>query len=61
MKPFPAGGLLKVHRAVVQLLLAWMTCCAAGRVVRLETGRGPPLVFKPSGEAAPVELERREF
>ncbi len=53
---------MKVHRAVVLLLLALVTGCASGRVVRLETGQGPPLVFKPSGdEAAPVEVERREF
>ena len=53
---------MKVHRAVVLLLLALVTGCASGRVVRLETGRGPPLVFKPgSDEAEPVELERREF
>jgi hypothetical protein len=58
----PLGGFLKVHRAVVLVLLALVTGCASGRVVRLETGRGPPLVFKPgSDEAEPVELERREF
>lgn len=51
-----------MHRAVVLLLLALVSGCASRRVVRLETGRGPPLIFTPSGdEAAPVELERREF
>ncbi|MFP2930691.1 AHH domain-containing protein [Pyxidicoccus sp. 3LG] len=50
-----------VHRAAA-LLLAVVTGCASGRVVRLETGRGPPVVFTPdSGEAEPVEVERREF
>lgn len=50
-----------VHRAAA-LLLAVVTGCASGRVVRLETGRGPPVVFTPdSGEAGPVEVERREF
>lgn len=53
---------MKVHRAVVLVLLALVTGCASGRVVRLETVRGPPLVFKPSSdEAEPVKLERREF
>lgn len=52
---------MRVHRAAA-LLLAVMTGCASGRVVRLETGRGPPVVFTPdSGETAPLEMERREF
>src|SRR5690242_20157766 len=52
---------MRVHRAAA-LLLAVVTACASGRVVRLETGRGPPVVFTPdSGEAGPVEVERREF
>jgi len=52
---------MRVHRAAA-LLLAVVTGCASGRVVRLETGRGPPVVFTPdSGEAGPVEVERREF
>jgi len=52
---------MRVHRAAA-LLLAVVTGCASGRVVRLETGRGPPVVFTPdSGEAEPVEVERREF
>ncbi|XXF80053.1 hypothetical protein P2318_09975 [Myxococcaceae bacterium GXIMD 01537] len=47
---------------MVLVLLALVTGCASGRVVRLERGRGPPLVFRPgSDEAEPVELERREF
>ncbi|WP_368668597.1 MULTISPECIES: AHH domain-containing protein [unclassified Myxococcus] len=50
-----------MHRAAA-LLLVWLTGCASGRVVRLETSRGPPVVFTPhSGEAGPVEVERREF
>jgi hypothetical protein len=53
---------MKVHRAAALLLLVWLTGCASGRVVRLETGRGPPVVFTPhGGEAGPVEVERREF
>ena len=53
---------MRVHRAAALLLLALVTGCASGRVVRLETGRGPPIVFTPpSGEAEPVEVERREF
>jgi hypothetical protein len=53
---------MRVHRAAALLLLVCLTGCASGRVVRLETGRGPPVVFTPhSGEAEPVKLERREF
>ncbi len=53
---------MRLHHVVALLLLGLVTGCASGRVVRLETGRGPPLVFKPgSDEAEPVELERREF
>ncbi|MCP3162131.1 AHH domain-containing protein [Myxococcus qinghaiensis] len=49
-------------RRMAALLLVWLTGCASGRVVRLETGKGPPVVFTPhSGEAGPVEVERREF
>jgi hypothetical protein len=52
---------MRVHCAAV-LLLAWVTGCASGRMVRLETGREPPVIFAlSSGEAAPVEVERREF
>ncbi|NOK33884.1 AHH domain-containing protein [Corallococcus exercitus] len=53
---------MRVHRAVALLLLVWLTGCASGRVVRLETGQGPPVVFTPhNDEAGPVEVERREF
>ena len=53
---------MRVHRAAALLLLVLLTGCASGRVVRLETGRGPPVVFTPHrGEAGPVEVERREF
>jgi hypothetical protein len=53
---------MRVHRAVALLLLAVVTGCASGRVVRLETGRGPPIVLTPdSGDAESVEVERREF
>ncbi len=54
---------MRVHRAAALLLLAWVTGCASsGRVVRLETGREPPVVFTPHrDEAGPVELEQREF
>ncbi|RKH50927.1 hypothetical protein D7Y23_11700 [Corallococcus sp. AB050B] len=53
---------MRIHRAVALLLLVWLTGCASGRVVRLDTGQGPPAVFTPhSDEAGPVEVERREF
>ena len=56
------GGLMRVHRGAALLLLAVVTGCASGRVVRLETGQGPPIVLTPpNGEAGPVEVERREF
>jgi hypothetical protein len=51
-----------VHQAVALLLAALVTGCASGRVVRLETGRGAPVVFTPrTDEAEPVELGRDEF
>ncbi|MFY2558191.1 AHH domain-containing protein [Corallococcus terminator] len=53
---------MRMHRAAALLLLVGLTGCASGRVVRLETGQGPPVIFTPhGGEAGPVELERREF
>ena len=51
-----------VYRAAALLLLALMAGCASNRVVRLETGRGPPVVFTPrSDENEPVQVARREF
>nr|AYM52977.1 lipoprotein [Myxococcus fulvus] len=53
---------MSVRRVTALLLLVGLTGCASGRVVRLETGQGPPVVFTPhGGDAGPVELERREF
>ncbi|XXF78024.1 AHH domain-containing protein [Myxococcaceae bacterium GXIMD 01537] len=53
---------MKLHRAVALSLLALVTGCASGRVVRLETSRGPPVVFTAdSSEVEPVELGRGEF
>ncbi|MHA7630411.1 AHH domain-containing protein [Corallococcus sp. M7] len=52
---------MRAQHSVALLLLVWLTGCASGRVVRLETGEEPPVVFTPrSGEARPVEVERRE-
>jgi hypothetical protein len=49
---------MKPHRAVALLLLALVTGCASGRVVRLETARGEPLVVTSrADEVEPVELE----
>jgi hypothetical protein len=54
--------MMRAHRAVSLLLLVWLTGCASGRVVRLETGKEPPVVFTShGGEAGPVDVERREF
>jgi hypothetical protein len=62
MVDLPAGGFMKLHRAAALLLLALVTGCASGRVVRLETGRGPPVVFTPrTSEVEPVELDGSEF
>jgi hypothetical protein len=53
---------MRIHRAAALLLLVWLTGCTSGRVVRLKTGQGPPVVFSAHrGEAGPVEVERREF
>jgi uncharacterized protein YciI len=53
---------MRLHRAVGLLLVALVTGCASARVVRLETGRGEPIVFTPRAEAIrPVELEEEEF
>jgi hypothetical protein len=61
MKPFPVG-LMRLHPTVALLLLALLAGCASGRVVRLETGRGAPVVFTPrTYEFEPVALERGEF
>ncbi len=47
MKAFRAGGFMRLHHVVALLLLGLVTGCASGRVVRQETGRGPPDVFTP--------------
>jgi hypothetical protein len=53
---------MKLHHAVWLLLLALVTGCASGRVVRLETGRGAPVVLTArTDDFEPVELERDEF
>ncbi|RYZ38227.1 MAG: hypothetical protein EOO71_24970 [Myxococcaceae bacterium] len=45
--------------AVVLVLLG--TGCSASRVVRLDTGRGVPVVHSPRVESAPVALEEEAF
>ncbi|MCY1046731.1 AHH domain-containing protein [Corallococcus sp. bb12-1] len=45
--------------AVVMVLLG--TGCSAARVVRLDTGRGAPVVHSPRMETAPVALEEDAF
>ncbi len=53
---------MRPHHVVGLLMLGLVTGCASGRVVRLETGRGAPVVFTPRAEDfEPVELERGEF
>lgn len=63
MKFFPLKrGWMRVHHAAALLLLVWLTGCAAGSVVRLETGREPPVVFTPhSGEPGPAEVGQYKF
>ena len=49
---------------VIGVLLLWAlaSACSAARVVRLDTGRGPPLVNIPrADEAGPVEVKAAEF
>jgi hypothetical protein len=46
------------------LVLLWVPlvgCGAGARTVRLETGRGPPLVHTPRGGEEPVRLRQEEF
>jgi hypothetical protein len=51
-----------LSRVVALLLVSLVTGCVSARVVRLETGRGEPIVFAVrTGEFAPVELEQEEF
>jgi hypothetical protein len=53
---------MKLHWVVALGLVALVTGCASQRVVRLDTGRGEPLVFTSrSGDTKPVELEEEEF
>ncbi len=47
---------------VAALFLALSTTCTTTRVVRLDTGRGEPLLYIPhTDDARPVELEKEEF
>jgi hypothetical protein len=53
---------MKLHGVVALLLVSVVTGCTSARVVRLETGRGEPLVFTPRTDAVePVELGQEEF
>jgi uncharacterized protein YciI len=53
---------MKLHGVIALLLVSVVTGCASTRVVRLETGRGEPIVFSPrTDEVEPVELEEGEF
>ncbi|XXF79141.1 AHH domain-containing protein [Myxococcaceae bacterium GXIMD 01537] len=53
---------MRLHRVFALVLCALVTGCASGRVVRLETGQGRPVVFTPrTGDAEPVDLGRVEF
>ncbi|RYZ40428.1 MAG: hypothetical protein EOO71_16200 [Myxococcaceae bacterium] len=46
---------------IVLLLMILTGCGSATRVVRLETGRGSPVVFTPRSSPKPVELDADEF
>jgi hypothetical protein len=53
---------MKPRWAAPLLLLLLATGCATARVVRLDTGRGEPIVFTPrTDETEPVEVEEDEF
>lgn len=44
------------------LVVPWITQCASGRLVRLETGEGPPLVYTPPvAEPPPIEIPQQVF
>lgn len=45
----------------VVLLVLMATGCATSRVVRLDTGEGQPIIYTPSADAEPVELDEDEF
>ncbi|HEX8439603.1 AHH domain-containing protein [Archangium sp.] len=53
---------MKLRWAVPLLLLLLVSGCATVRVVRLDTGRGEPIVFTPgTAETEPVEVKEEEF
>ncbi|RKH56771.1 AHH domain-containing protein [Corallococcus llansteffanensis] len=53
---------MRLHRAVVLLLLPLWVGCATARVIGLETDKGEAITFTPrAGEADPVELDGDEF
>jgi hypothetical protein len=44
------------------LVVPWITNCVSGRLVRLETGEGPPIVYTPpAAEPPPVEIAQEVF
>jgi hypothetical protein len=44
------------------LVVPWLTQCTTGRLIRLETGEGPPLVYTPaSPEPPPIEIPQQVF
>src|SRR5687768_8484897 len=45
----------------ILLLLMMGAGCATSQVVRLDTGEGQPLVYKPRTDDAPARLEADEF
>lgn len=47
--------------AVAVLLLVLSTACSTPRVVRLDTGQGTPLEYKPSTSAKSLEVEADDF
>lgn len=49
------------HVVVAALLLALSTACGATHVVRLNTGEGTPLEYRPTASSKPVEVEAGKF
>ena len=44
------------------LVVPWLAGCVSGPQVRLDTGQGPPLVYRPpADQPPPVELRQEEF
>ncbi|WP_255208430.1 MULTISPECIES: hypothetical protein [unclassified Myxococcus] len=46
---------------VTVLLLTLLNACATPRVIRLDTGQGPPLEYRPSSSNTSVKVDAEVF